>query len=332
MPVTTFGNNTGDIGGCDATGIQEASNSTNFGTDAVFGPALFAAGDSENDLIRFTGVSACIPAGSTINSVKGRLFMDSTNGSDANFAVGWFRMLRTWNESQATWLIYSTGNNWQTAGGVGANDSASAVSANLTVGNGNSGIYYEWNSTANFVNDVKAAIDASVDPSWILKRTDGHTTATTRPWGTDDYTDTFRPQLVVDWTAPTTQTLKPNADMSTGNWAASAGATLFAVLDETVRDDSDYALLSGVVGSTFKVGLSSATDPLSSINHNVSYAISGTQGNMNVRLIQDANTTIAEWSHTTTTGALSQFNQTLSNAQADSITNYANLSLEFRAF
>ena len=128
------------------------------------------------------------------------------------------------------------------------------------------------------------------------------------------------------------QALIPNADLVTGAWIPSTGNTLSGVMNETVRNDGDYALLSNtIVSSTFRVGLSAANNPGSNQNNNISYVLAGT-GNMNVRLIQDANTTIAQWQHNSLTGSFTEFDQVLSNAQADAISNYGNLSVEFWAY
>jgi hypothetical protein len=123
------------------------------------------------------------------------------------------------------------------------------------------------------------------------------------------------------------QTLRPASDLSAGNWTASTGNSIYAMLDETTRDDSDYAKLPGTTPSTFKVALSSGNDPLSSSNHVLSYVL---QGNHTVRLVQDANTTIASWNEAV--GAtFTLVERTLNASQADSITNYGNLSVEFTA-
>lgn len=62
-----------------------------------------------------------IPAGSAIISATLSLWLNVENSSNSR-TMRLFRSKRDWVESQATWNQYSTGNNWQTAGGFGAND------------------------------------------------------------------------------------------------------------------------------------------------------------------------------------------------------------------
>jgi hypothetical protein len=126
------------------------------------------------------------------------------------------------------------------------------------------------------------------------------------------------------------QTLVPISVTAAGNWVAVPSGNLATVLDESTRDDTDYASLDGVVGSTFKVKLTSANDPLSSTGHTFNYVLQGS-GNMNVALVQDANTIIASWSHAPAPEGFTQYDQTLNASQADSITNYSNLSVQFTA-
>ncbi len=126
MTTTTFTSNTsGGVGGCSTQQIDESTPTTvNPETAGVVEMNNFAAGDTGRTLIRFTGVAAAIPPGSTITAVKGRVALDFSTNSAPAFEVGWFKMLRAWVKSQSTWNIFSTGNNWQTAGASGASHAA----------------------------------------------------------------------------------------------------------------------------------------------------------------------------------------------------------------
>lgn len=131
-------------------------------------------------------------------------------------------------------------------------------------------------------------------------------------------------------TGSSPQVLLADADTSCGSWQASAGATLFGVLNEGVRDDSDYAYLLGNA-STFRISLTNANDPVSNVNHNLSYVIMASGGNMTVRWGQGSNTTIAEWSHAPAPASFTRYDQTLNASQADAISNYADMWVEFIA-
>lgn len=126
----------------------------------------------------------------------------------------------------------------------------------------------------------------------------------------------------------TAQYARPTSDVSAGTWTASSGSDLYAMLDETSANDSDYIVTTGA--STCEVALGSLTDPASSSGHIVRYRISATSGGITVRLRQGT-TTIASWTHSPAPTSLTTYEQTLSGAEADSITSYAALKLQFEA-
>ena len=120
----------------------------------------------------------------------------------------------------------------------------------------------------------------------------------------------------------------PTADAATGAWIASTGSDLFAMLDEAAADDADY--ISTTYASICEVALGNLSDPASSAGHKVRYRIAADAGAIIVRLRQGA-TTIASWTHNPAPTSLSTFEQTLSGAEADSITDYSALKLQFEA-
>lgn len=126
----------------------------------------------------------------------------------------------------------------------------------------------------------------------------------------------------------TAQYARPTSDVSAGTWTASTGSDLFAMLDETSANDSDY--ITTTSASTCEVALGSLSDPAVSTGHIVRYRISGDAGGIIVRL-REGGTTIANWTHNPAPASLTTYEQTLSGAEADSITNYAALKLQFEA-
>lgn len=120
------------------------------------------------------------------------------------------------------------------------------------------------------------------------------------------------------------QLIRPTSDITTGAWTPSTGSTLYGVLDEAVADDGDYIVTTSA--STAEVGLGSASDPLLSTGHTIRYRAKGT-GSLAVKLMQGT-TTIATHNPTITT-SFQLFTFTLSGAEADSITNYGDLRLQF---
>jgi hypothetical protein len=128
--------------------------------------------------------------------------------------------------------------------------------------------------------------------------------------------------------SPQVQVLRPVSDVSSGAWVPSTGADLYATLDETAANDADYDRTT-TAGSAFEIAMQPAGDPQSNVDHKVRYRIQGT-GNLTVRLRQGA-TTIASWSHTPAPSSFTTYEQILSGAEADSITDYTVLRVMVEA-
>jgi hypothetical protein len=121
----------------------------------------------------------------------------------------------------------------------------------------------------------------------------------------------------------------PTADTTAGPWAASSGSDLYAMIDEETPSDLDYIAASGTGTGKFKI--LPVTDPGASTGHVVNYRIwSPVAGNAKVRLVQGS-TTVAEWTHTSLPATATLYSQSLTGEQADAITDYDDLYLEFEA-
>lgn len=129
----------------------------------------------------------------------------------------------------------------------------------------------------------------------------------------------------------------PVSDSSLGDWTDEGDGTtnIYTSIDEADPSDADY-VQSGEAPSTdiYKVGLATGTDPATGDNHFVDYrykkdTASGTI-NLEVRLVEGT-TTRATWNHNDIGLSWVQVRQALSTAQANAITNYNNLFLEFEA-
>lgn len=124
----------------------------------------------------------------------------------------------------------------------------------------------------------------------------------------------------------TPQLLVPVSDVSAGGWTASSGSDLYAMLDESAYSDSDYIVSS--TESSCTVALYAGSDPAVSTGHILRYRLLAGSGTVTVTLKQTT-TTIASWGPHTLTGAAQDFAQTLTGGQADSITDYSALRVEF---
>lgn len=123
-----------------------------------------------------------------------------------------------------------------------------------------------------------------------------------------------------------TQKLAPVSDAAAGSWTPSSGTDLYAMLDETVASDADY--IETASESTCMLALASGSDPASSTGHVLRYRLLAGSGTIAVTLKQGS-TTIASWGPHTLTGSAQDFAQTLTGGEADSITDYTALRVEF---
>lgn len=105
--------------GIDAT-VRSAEPDANYGT-YVYIP-IGEQDDAMNlwrSFIKFD--LSTLPTAATVSSATFSLYADLDRSSNARtFRV--FRLKRAWSESQVTWNIFSTGNNWSTAGGFHSDD------------------------------------------------------------------------------------------------------------------------------------------------------------------------------------------------------------------
>lgn len=121
----------------------------------------------------------------------------------------------------------------------------------------------------------------------------------------------------------------PTADISAAAWLPSTGSNLYTVIDEVIPDDADYIYAEALAG-VCEIRLGTASDPLLSTGHAVSYRIWRDSGgpNLNVHLYCGA-TLIASWNHASVPTTPTTYEQELSVAEADSITDYSDLRLRF---
>lgn len=202
MATVTIGNNTGDThSGTEDTYLKENDPTTNYDASNI-NVFKYAVGDSGTGLIRFSGLSNLIAlAPLTVTAASLFLFIDG-DGSDANHDISVYTCLRNWVETEATWNIYSTGNNWASGGAQGSGTDRGASSLCTTTVDFNSIQYYEFTSAA-FITDISNIINGvRANNGWLLDRTDaGINDATFGQFVRSEGTDAKRPYLSVTYTA-----------------------------------------------------------------------------------------------------------------------------------
>ena len=127
------------------TRLIEAAATTNYGSEEKLSVSSYT-GSGHRTVMRFD-ISA-IPGGSSISDAQLYLYFHAKYNTDAMEITSHACSQDAWVEMEATWNIYSTGNNWGTAGG----DFAEAYSDLETLTN--SYDWYSWDVTSIISADL----------------------------------------------------------------------------------------------------------------------------------------------------------------------------------
>jgi len=131
-----------------------------------------------------------------------------------------------------------------------------------------------------------------------------------------------------------TQRARPGSDVSAGSWTS---APLYDKIDEATASDTDAITSTNVrlANDTCEVALGSITDPQASTGHIVSlrakYATNGSRVGQLVARLRQGTTTIASATLSALTTAYADYTFTLTAGEADAITDYGALRLQFEA-
>ena len=163
--------------------------------------------------------------------------------------------------------------------------------------------------------------------------------------GSSAITQTVNQTTMTNTAQPVTafrvQYLRPTTDISDGGWLTnSGGSDLRAAIDEVSASDADYITSSSSPTSAdiAEIKLSTGANPNTSDDgalHHIRYrykkdSSGGDTINLTVRLVQ-ASTVIASWTHTNISDSYVTVDQTLTDAEANAITDYGDLRLRFEA-
>lgn len=119
---------------------------------------------------------------------------------------------------------------------------------------------------------------------------------------------------------------RPNRDVTTGTWQSSAGGALFDAINEAAPDAADF--ISASSGSC-EIGLGAVEDPLTSAGQVVRYQAWSDNGTGAIVRLKQGATIIGTWQHASLPLSATIYEQFLTAAQCDAITNYADLRFEF---
>lgn len=195
MPTVIIGNNTGDdYSGVEDGRLIQATPTTNYGTSDAFDMIKAVSGQYTHSLIRFSGLSNISESVTVSSAILSLYHFNGTSVQTFSFR----RLLRNWVESQATWNIYNTGNNWSTAGATSdGNDRSSDVSATLT----NASSTGTYRNSGDLSADVESFINGDlINNGWHGERTGGQDDEFVVRFRSSNISDGQRPYLTVIYT------------------------------------------------------------------------------------------------------------------------------------
>lgn len=169
--------------------LMDSGNPTvNHGNDSTFD----VQNTVYNGLIKFSGLSNLT---GPVTVTSSSIFIFCTVAfNDGTATINAYRCLRDWVETQATWNVYSTGNNWGTGGAENTStDRSSTVSAAITTADTETNTWHEFTS-AQLATDIENIINGTASNfGWVVKQTqNGDSTFASRTG-----TDGNRPRLKV---------------------------------------------------------------------------------------------------------------------------------------
>ena len=178
--------------------LNAASNTTNYnGSNITIGQFSTGGGSSKEGILKFDLSS--ISSGSTCNSAT--LEIDQLTGDNTTAVVmSAYNILRpTWSPSQSTWTIYSTGNNWTTAGALGNGTDYSNSSFSVTNSFTNNALGFQsFPTSSSFCTAIQSSFGSTFNVI-ILESSNKFPVNTYAQYNYSTAAD--RPILIVNYTA-----------------------------------------------------------------------------------------------------------------------------------
>jgi hypothetical protein len=200
MPTVTIGDNTGDdFSGTEDARIMEANATTNYGSASQIEIDKFSASNWVMSLLRFTGLSS-ISGPVTVSSATLNIWWES--GASPAQTISARQCIRNWVEAELTWNVFSTGNNWGTAGGLNdSTDRVSTIVADAAVSGVGSPRYISLTG-AGIAALVEGWINSSItNHGFHVERTDAQNDSSFALFTSSEGSDGQRPYLEVTYEA-----------------------------------------------------------------------------------------------------------------------------------
>jgi hypothetical protein len=200
MPTVTIGNNSTDtFSGVIDTELNQSNPTDNRYATNAFGVYKEGSGNHANALIMFPLTS--LPDNIVVSAATVHFRID-TNVGAVSHTFTFKRALRDWITAlQATWNVWSAGNNWTTAGGLSdGNDRATSPSASAVVTTGSGYKTLDVIAMASVIEGW--ASGAIPNYGFHVERTDAADDATYKIVSSSEEADTFRPYLTLTYEEP----------------------------------------------------------------------------------------------------------------------------------
>ena len=170
---------------------------TNFGTgtDIRVGENDSAVNEINRALIKFD--LSTIPADAVVTSAILTLTIVTDKSSNVR-TQRVFRLKRAWTEAGATWNKYDGTNNWQTAGGFGADDCEQTDIGSLSLSASETGAK-SWTLDNSAIQEM---ISGAFTNNGFLIKADTESNDGYRYASSDHATAGSRPKLVIEYTVP----------------------------------------------------------------------------------------------------------------------------------
>ena len=199
--MTTYTSQPDETDGID-TYIGQFVPTSNYGTEVIIevGVDNRGAGADCTILIKFDLSS--IPAGSAITSATLSLWTEADYATNGN-TYSLYRSLRAWSESQATWNVYTTGNNWGLAGAYGTAtdfDNATGTWSDCVVTNSETvPTEKQWVFSATGVAELQKMINGTYTNNGFVIHGAGLTNNAYSFHSSSSATAGYRPKLVIEY-------------------------------------------------------------------------------------------------------------------------------------
>ncbi len=187
------------------TYISGWNETQNYGQEGIL---RIRTGDVRQGLLKFA--LSPVPAGASVISAHLELYV--TEGTVHVLNVGAYKVLRPWNENEATWTLARTGDPWSAPGCAGVETDRAADGVYTQTVHGAIGYWYSWDVTS-LVRDWLAEPDKN---HGLILRGAGSTNTEYAIASAQHPTQALHPKLVIRYTLSTptptpTATLTPTA-------------------------------------------------------------------------------------------------------------------------